>query len=99
MSKTMNDYFNEKFGILVVFVLLAGFIGDVAIHIAAMYLRFPCGKLWFAQGLIPYFKSMEFGNGKLFGYFSSGLAGGIACVIGLVFGQLFLYAHESLNIE
>jgi hypothetical protein len=94
MSKLENS-FDNRFGILVAFVMLAGFIGDILIHLAAMHLKFPFNKRWFAQGLIPYFKSMEIKKSKISGYFLSGLAGGIACVIGLIIGQLFLYAYDS----
>jgi hypothetical protein len=42
---------------------------------------------------------MEFGSSKMSkvasSYILSGIAGGIACVIGVIFGQLLLYAMES----
>lgn len=85
----MNNYFNEKFGILVGFVLLAGFIGDVIIHIMVDKTK------WFAQGLKPYYKSM--GKRIVVNYFISGLAGGIACIIALLLGQLFYYIFEYFN--
>lgn len=94
----MIDYFNERFGFLVLFVFIVGFLGDVFIHLGT-YLKFPFKKPWFAQGLIPYYKSMEIGKNKLSkamsGYVLSGIAGGIACVIGVVIGQLLLYWMES----
>jgi hypothetical protein len=95
----INDYFNEQFGLLVLFVLISGIIGDIFIH-AGTYLKFPFIKPWFAQGLIPYYKSMELGKHKYLRFISSlllsGFAGGIACIIALIFGQLFLYAKDSI---
>lgn len=84
---------DERFGLLVLFVFIVGFIGDVLIHIGT-YVRFPFKKPWFAQGLIPYYRSMEFGKNKLMkkisGYVLSGIAGGLACVVAVVFAKLIL---------
>jgi len=91
-----SDHFSEKFGILVGFVLLAGFIGDVLIHIGT-HIKFPFKKQWFAQGLIPYYTSMEIRGNNISGWILSGLAGGIACVIALIFGELFAYANDELK--
>lgn len=94
----MDTYFNERFVFLVLFVFIVGVLGDILIHIGT-HLKFPFGRPWFAQGLIPYYKSMEIGKNKLSkvmsSYILSGIAGGIACVIAVVFGQLLLYAMES----
>lgn len=96
----INNYFDNKFGFLVLFVLIVGIIGDILIHFGT-YISFPFKKPWFAQGLVPYYKSLELGQNKYVRLLSSlllsGLLGGIACVIGLVFGQLLLYAYESNN--
>jgi hypothetical protein len=88
----VSDYFNDNFGILLAFVFLAGFIGDILIHIGTG-IKFPFGKPWFAQGLIPYYKSMVIKNNKFSGWVLSGLAGGVACIISLFFVELFLYAN------
>ncbi len=94
----LDDYFNNRFGMLVLFVLLAGIIGDILIHFGT-YIKFPCNKPWFAQGLKPYYKSVEFGKTPYMRFASSliisGLFGGIACIIGLIIGQLLLYAYET----
>jgi hypothetical protein len=93
MSAVSNN-FNDRFGILLAFVLIGGFIGDILIHLAAVHLKFPYGKPWFAQGLKPYFESLEYRKSKLIGYFLSGLLGGLACVVALIIGQLFLLAYD-----
>ncbi len=94
---SINNYFDDKFGYLILFVMCAGIIGDIIIHFGT-YISFPFKKPWFAQGLVPYYKSLEFGTNKYLRFMSSlmisGLLGGIACVIGLIFGQIFLYIKE-----
>lgn len=96
----MSTYFDDNFGLLVLFVFIVGFIGDVIIHIGT-YVKFPFKKPWFAQGLIPYYRSMEIGKNKLYkkitGYILSGIAGGIACVIAVVFAQLILYLINEFS--
>ncbi len=94
----INDYFNERFGFLVLFVFIVGFLGDFLIHIGT-HLKFPFKKPWFAQGLIPYYKSMKIGKSKTMNsWILSGIAGGIACVISVVFGQLLFYWMESNHV-
>ncbi len=93
---TINNYFDEKFGYLVLFVFISGIIGDMLIHLGTK-IKFPFDKPWFAQGLKPYYKSMEINKSIFSSWILSGIAGGIACVIGLVFGQLLLYAMEDMQ--
>lgn len=85
-SSNINEYFNEKFGFLVLFVFIVGVLGDLAIH-AGTHLKFPFNKNWFAQGLVPYYKA----NGWILG----AILGGLACVFALVFGQLLLKTKED----
>lgn len=98
MSKNIDNYFNNTFGMLVLFVFVAGIVGDIVIHMGTK-IRFPNKKPWFAQGLRPYYKSLEYGKGKLIKSFNSwlisGIFGGIACIVALVFGQLFMYVNDN----
>ncbi len=79
-------YFDDRFGFLVLFVFISGFMGDIIIHIGTK-IKFPFKKQWFAQGLVPYYKAN--------GFLISGILGGLACVVALVFGQLILSIKEN----
>ena len=83
--KQIDNYFNESFGFLVLFVFIAGFAGDSLIH-AGTNGQIPfIGQ--FAQSLVPYYRTN--------GFIKSGIFGGLACVIALIFGQLLLFAKEK----
>lgn len=82
----INNYFNEQFGYLILFVFISGIIGDLIIHVGTT-LKSPFNSKWFAQSLVPYYKT----NGWVMGAFY----GGIACVISVVFGQLLLYVKDT----
>jgi hypothetical protein len=82
----MNEYFNKCFGFLVLFVFVTGFISDLLIN-AGTRMKFPFGSPWFAQGLIPYYKSV--------GWIVGAILGGIACVFAAVIAQLLLKLKED----
>jgi hypothetical protein len=87
MNQTkMSDYFNESFGFLILFIFIVGFVSDLLIN-AGTRIKFPYRSPWFAQGLVPYYKSV--------GWFIGAILGGIACVVALVFAQLLLKLKES----
>lgn len=87
LSKT-DDYFNKRFGYLVLFVFIIGVLGDLLIH-AGTHLKFPFKNPWFAQGLVQYYKA----NGWILG----AILGGLACVVAVVFGMLLLKLKEYNN--
>lgn len=89
----------------VLFILIAGALGDLGIHLLAEITkgtRFP-----FAQGLLEYYKSLGdklliFNTSHwrpkfkmLSGTIQGAIWGGIACVVALLIAKLFLFAKEE----
>jgi len=97
MSKNIDNYFDEQFGFLILFTFIAGFIGDSLIHLGTIpkYLN---GNAIIFNGLVPYYKSLEIGSKYYSKFLSSwilsGIFGGLACVVGVLLGQLLLYSKE-----
>lgn len=86
-----TDFKTGRIGYLILFVFLSGMIGDILIHTLVKYPRL--------DGLKYYYKKLEYGSTEKMKLFSSwiisAIFGGLACVVGLLLGELFLYAKES----
>ena len=88
-----GDFDTGRVGFLVLYTFIAGGLGDILIHFLLNYFKS------FPQGLKTYYDKLEYGKSKisriLTSYIFSAVLGGIACVIGLLLGLLFLYAQEQ----
>ncbi len=95
-----SDFKGTKIGFEILFIFIAGFSGDIILHLLVDATKnFKSYKI--AEGLIPYYKSLEYGSSnfvKIFSsYFSGAVYGGFACVIALLLLKLFLFLLEETN--
>jgi len=104
-----QEFQSGAIGWEVLFIFIAGAIGDVAIHALA---KFSKGKKFeFAQGLLEYYKSLgdklfikdtsHWGNKSkmISGILQGAVWGGIACVIALLIAKLFLFLQEISDLN
>ena len=94
------DFKGTKIGFEILFIFIAGCSGDIILHLLVdATKKFKSYKI--AEGLIPYYKSLECGTSnfvkKFCSYFSGAVYGGVACVIALLLLKLFLFLLEETN--
>ncbi len=95
-----TDFKGTKIGFEILFIFIAGCAGDIILHLLIDATKnFKRYKI--AEGLIPYYASLEYGSNKLVkkisSYFSGAVYGGFACVIALLLLKLFLFLLEETN--
>jgi hypothetical protein len=95
-----EDFKGTKIGFEILFIFIAGFIGDIIIHMLVdATKKFKVYRV--ASGLSPYYKSIEYGSSaftrNISGYFNGAVYGGFACVIALLILKLFLFLLEETN--
>jgi hypothetical protein len=95
-----TDFKGTKIGFEILFIFIAGCSGDIILHLLIDATKnFKSYKI--AEGLIPYYKSIEHGSSnfakKFSSYFNGAVYGGFACVIALMLLKLFLFLLEETN--
>lgn len=102
---TVSEEFKDpnNIGFQILFLFIAGSIGDIFIHIAAELTK-QNKTFKFANSLLPYYKSLEYSSRHvplaqpkqkfITSTVLGAIWGGIACVVALLIAKLFMYFKE-----
>ena len=90
-----EDFETGQVGWEILFIMIAGMIGDMFIHLFAGR-TIPVIDIPFSEGLVNYYENLKIGNYPLsMSIVLGALFGGIACVVALLLAKLFLYSKEE----
>jgi hypothetical protein len=94
-KRTVEEEFQDPndIGYQILFIAIAGALGDIFVHAAAEITK--NWKYPFAKGLLPYYKSLEYGSYKnLSSILLGALWGSVACLVALLIAKLLAYFKE-----